>query len=295
LDGVVLIDKPVGPSAFDAIKVVRRNFATRKVGHAGTLDPMASGLMVICTGRYTRLVPFLQDTVKVYRAVVRLGQSTASDDVETEVTREAPVPSMDEPHIAQVLKKFEGQVLQTPPIFSALKHRGMRLYQLARAGSDLQVPPRTVQIDRVSVCTFDAPFLEIEVVCHKGTYIRSLARDIGLALGTVAHLYALRRTHTSGFSVTEAVPMDLLALEKDPQRLLQYVVPAARALSSVMPQVMLHAADVPKMRNGNLLPLADYPGVSPDAANIALLDDVAELCAIATVQGEWLRPTRVFL
>lgn len=210
--GLILIDKPVGPTSFRVVQQVRRALQIKKVGHTGTLDPFASGLLIICIGRpATRLIPQLMLGDKLYEAEMRLGVETDTLDLEGQVLAERPVPVLNMDEVRVCLDRFTGAQLQAPPAFSAVKHQGKPLYHYARQGVVIAKEPRPVRIDELT-CTFlRGDSLGIRVRCSKGTYIRTLAADIGRALGCGAHLTALRRLENGPFSVAAAVPGELLA------------------------------------------------------------------------------------
>ncbi|MEW6219210.1 MAG: tRNA pseudouridine(55) synthase TruB [Thermodesulfobacteriota bacterium] len=204
--GIVLVDKPVGPSSFRMVQLVRRALGVRKVGHAGTLDPFASGLLVVAVGREaTRLMPRLMAGDKEYLARVRLGQETDTGDHTGRVLAELPVPVLERPAVMAILAGFLGPGLQEPPSFSALKHQGRPLYAYARQGQTVPKEPRPVVIHELELVAMADVELELSVRCSKGTYIRTLARDLGRALGCGGHLTALRRLASGPFRVAAAV------------------------------------------------------------------------------------------
>lgn len=204
--GVVLIDKPAGPSSFQMVRQVRRALGVKKVGHSGTLDPFASGLLVICVGRSaTRIIARLMGGIKEYEAVLRLGVETDTQDPEGTIIAERPVGELNNARVEACLADFVGEIMQTPPRFSALKHKGKPLYHYARRGIVVEKEPRRVTIHALGLVSLAGERLTIRTVCGKGTYIRSLAADIGQALGCGAHLEALRRLRNGPFSVKEAL------------------------------------------------------------------------------------------
>ncbi len=204
--GVVLVDKPAGPSSFAMVQRVRRAMGIKKVGHTGTLDPFASGLLVICVGRpATRIIPRLMDGDKVYVATLRLGVETDTHDLEGRVTARHPVPDFPPEVIADCLARFTGPQMQKPPAFSAVKHKGKPLYHYARKGISIEKEARPIVIHALTCVERGAGHLTISVRCGKGTYIRTLAHDIGRALGCGAHLTALRRVGNGPFTVDEAI------------------------------------------------------------------------------------------
>jgi tRNA pseudouridine55 synthase len=221
--GVFLIDKPVGPTSFAMVQRLRRALNIKKVGHAGTLDPFASGLLILCAGRpATRIIDQLMAGDKEYRAILQLGVETETQDPEGRVTAERPVTGVDNAAIAQVLARFTGELLQAPPAYSAVKHQGKPLYAYARKGIVVAKEPRPVVIEHLEAEWFDAAAgqLTIRVVCSKGTYIRTLGADIGGALGCGAHLVALRRLRSGPFRVEQAVDGAKLADREEAQALL---------------------------------------------------------------------------
>jgi len=209
LCGILNVDKPSGMTSHDVVAAVRRTLRQQKVGHAGTLDPMATGVLLMCLGDATRLSEYLMASPKTYRAEIRLGVSTTTDDAQGRIVDEQPVTATCE-EIETALRAFVGRIAQVPPAFSAIKRGGKRLYELARQGIAVNAPPRQVEVYALRLLECDLPRLCIEVRCGPGTYIRALARDLGHALGCGAHLTALRRTQSGGFSVDEALPLDAL-------------------------------------------------------------------------------------
>jgi tRNA pseudouridine55 synthase len=204
--GVFLVDKPCGPSSFKMVQIIRRALGIKKVGHSGTLDPFASGLLVICAGRAaTKLIPRLMDGEKEYHAVLRLGVETDTQDTEGRIIAKRPVPTLQQEEIHSCLAGFMGKQLQKPPMFSALKYKGKPLYYYARQGVEIERQPRTVEIKELECLEFDESSLTIRVLCSKGTYIRTLAADIGEKLGCGAHLVALRRTKNGSFDVRDSL------------------------------------------------------------------------------------------
>ena len=203
--GVLAVDKPAGWTSFDVVAVIRRAVRVKRVGHGGTLDPLATGLLPILVGSATRFSDRLHRASKVYAALVRFGRETTTDDAEGEVRREATVPPLGRDELDAALEAFRGELLQTPPAFSAVKVGGRRAYRAARAGEELPLEPRRVRIERLEVAGWAPPSLHLLIVCGSGTYVRSLARDIGRACGSAAHLGALRRLAVGALTVEGAV------------------------------------------------------------------------------------------
>ncbi len=218
LDGEILyIDKPLGWTSFDAVKRIRGALTRRlkvkkiKVGHAGTLDPLASGVMIICTGKATKRIDELQAGVKEYIATVTLGATTPSFDLETEIDATYPTEHISKLLVEEALKKFVGTIEQVPPAFSACKIDGKRAYDLARKGKDVDLKPKILVIDSIELLDYAQNQITIKVVCSKGTYIRALARDLGIALNTGAHLSALRRTKVGEIRIDDCLSVDQCA------------------------------------------------------------------------------------
>ena len=219
MDGILIIDKPAGPTSHDVVNRVRRIFNTRKVGHAGTLDPFATGVMVVLVGKATRLAKFVDKDAKEYEATVRFGYATDTGDLTGERIGETGRSDISSSEIHSVLDRFHGEILQTPPMYSAKKVDGKKLYELARRGEEIERKAVPVTIHEISVVSRDDASGEhhtIRVRCSAGTYIRTLAEDIAKALGTAAHLTELRRTASGRFSLADSVPLDVLADEADP-------------------------------------------------------------------------------
>lgn len=218
VDGeIICIDKPKGWTSFDAVKRIRGAILRRlhikkfKVGHAGTLDPLASGVMVICTGRATKQIERLQSGVKEYIADIALGATTPSFDLETQIDAHFPTDHITRELVDSVLHQFHGAIEQVPPAFSACKIDGQRAYDLARKGLEVNLKAKTLVIDELELLQFSPTHIQIRVVCSKGTYIRALARDIGLALGSGAHLTDLRRTRIGQFLIDDCLSIEQAA------------------------------------------------------------------------------------
>lgn len=207
---ILLIDKPLEWSSFQAVNAlkwaIRKKFDLKKIkiGHAGTLDPLATGLLIICTGKFTKKIPELQGQIKEYTGTFTLGATTPSYDLETEVNQYYPTEHLTETSIKEATKEFLGEIEQVPPVFSALKKDGKRLYELAREGKEVDIKSRKITISDFEITRIQLPEVDFRVVCSKGTYIRSLAYDFGKALNSGAHLSALRRTKIGDFNVNNA-------------------------------------------------------------------------------------------
>lgn len=202
--GVLLVDKPQTWTSFDVVKKLRSTLRVKKVGHAGTLDPMATGLLILCSSTLTRRIDAFQALDKIYEGSLRLGAVTASYDAETEVFDHRPIDGIDEPGIRRATATFLGSIEQLPPMYSAVKVDGERLYKRARRGEDVARPPRSVRVDQFDILDVKLPDVRFRIQCSKGTYVRTLAHDLGQLLGCGAHLTALRRTAIGSFLVDEA-------------------------------------------------------------------------------------------
>ena len=250
LDGVLLFDKPLQLSSNIALQKVRRLFQAEKAGHTGTHDPLATGLLPICFGEATKFSIGLLDADKTYRALVKLGQTTTTGDAEGEVTRNCEV-SLNEQQVRTVLHNFIGEISQIPPMYSALKHQGKPLYEYIRKGETIEREGRNITIHELVLERFARDEMEISVRCSKGTYIRTLAEDIGNALGCGAHLCALRRTTIAGFSLQNAYSMDQLeAMDMDARE--ACLLPLDCMLQE-MPMLELDAVQVTRMAQGQRL------------------------------------------
>lgn len=258
--GFLVVDKPSGPTSHDVVAAVRRATGIKKVGHAGTLDPMATGVVVVALGRATRLIRFVQDTPKEYVATARFGEQTDTLDADGAILGREPM-DVDHADVARAAERFVGEILQVPPMVSALKVGGKRLYQLAREGVEVEREPRPVTIHELEIIDVGPPpypEVEMRVVCGKGTYVRTLADDIARALGGVAHLTALRRTSVGALTLDQAVPLD----EVD-RRWEAAVVPAAVALRH-LPSVLVDDETVASVSHGARLAQRLDPGIEND-------------------------------
>jgi tRNA pseudouridine55 synthase len=208
LDGALLIDKPAGPTSHDVVDAVRRHFRIPKVGHCGTLDPSATGLLVLLLGRATKLSERLMAQDKVYEGTIKLGESTDSHDAEGELTASLPVPPLTVQQLNEAAASFVGDHLQTPPMVSAIKQGGVPLYKLARKGIEVERKPRLVHIYTFRFSAYTEPIGTFLAACTKGTYVRTLAHDLGQKIGCGAHLASLRRVKSGEFEVNKAVPLE---------------------------------------------------------------------------------------
>ena len=286
MQGFLNLNKPVGPTSHDMVAKVRRLVGRKlKVGHAGTLDPAASGILPIAIGAATRLIEYLADAEKGYRALVRLGATTTTDDAEGEIISTAPVPPLDAALVEAALVGFRGEIMQVPPMFSALHHEGQRLYDLARAGKHVDIPARPVTIHRLELAELAPPLLKLDITCSKGTYIRSLARDLGAALGCGAHLAGLERTFVGGFRLAQSVTW--AELEAEPERIAEWILPIDLALNA-WPALHLDAEGARRVRHG--MPV---DGGDPQAERMRAYAPDGTLLAVLERAGAQWRPTKV--
>jgi|CXWL01.1.fsa_nt_gi tRNA pseudouridine55 synthase len=289
IDGVLLFDKPSGPSSNDALQKVRTLFRAEKAGHTGSLDPLASGLLPICFGEATKLSTHLLDGDKGYRVVARLGQRTDTLDADGKLLLELPVPELDDAAIEHALVAFRGAITQVPPMFSALKSGGKALYELAREGIEIDREPRAVTIARLTLVEWDTPHLTLDVDCSTGTYIRTLVDDLGQVFGCGAHVSALRRTWAAPFRDPDMLTLpELEALAWDTDLLDRKLLPMAAATSE-LPRADLTDEEVVRFRGGHPIATAREP-----AAIVAAYDAAGTLLGIARCEeGDRLKPYRV--
>jgi tRNA pseudouridine55 synthase len=248
-DGILLVDKKEGETSFSVVRKVRSAFGVRKVGHAGTLDPFATGLLVVLVGQATKLSAFLMGGVKQYRATITLGTETDTMDPTGRVIRTSPVPSMEPGFIKECALSFRGEIEQVPPVFSAVKYRGKRAYDLARKGIKVDLGKRSVEIYRLEVEAIDLPDLTVTVACSGGTYMRSLAADLGRRLGTGGHLKVLRRLSSGCFSVAHALSSERLGAGCSLETLEQRMIPLHEALPE-MEEIQVDHTMASRIRQG---------------------------------------------
>jgi len=303
LDGVLVIAKTAGPTSHDLVAIIRRLAQTKRVGHGGTLDPFASGVLPLFLGRATRLAEYHLGADKLYRATVCFGATSTTDDLEGELTPgDGPTPTR--VAIEGALSSLRGRIRQRPPDFSAIKVGGRRAYALARAGETVELRERDVMIHRLEVASWDEsdparPIVVLEVACSAGTYIRALARDLGVALGCGAYLGALTRTASGSFDLDGAVPLETLqaAAAEGPAGLVPFLRPIDAGLEN-LPRVAVGTAAVIDLARGKAvrppegLELATASG---RGLPIRLVDGEGRLVALATLKGDRLWPDKVFI
>ena len=286
--GVLNIDKPLGMTSHDVVARVRRTLGVQKVGHSGTLDPLATGVLLMCVGPAARMSEFLMASTKTYIADVYLGRETTTDDGEGSVLSETDASGLTAERISDSFQPFTGEIDQLPPAYSAIKQGGRKLYELARKGQAIKAEPRRVRIDSIRLLEWTPPIARIEVVCGSGTYIRSLARDIGRALGVGGSLAGLRRTKSGNFSAEDGLPESALS---NPEALVAGLIPLRSALAG-WPEVALDEAELLAVRLGKRIPDVSLLATGALALGISPSGDVVALLR-ATPEG-W-QPDRVLM
>jgi tRNA pseudouridine55 synthase len=283
LNGIIVIDKPPDITSARVVATVKKTLNAAKVGHAGTLDPFAEGVLICCVNQATRLAGFLLHGPKKYVAVLKLGEETDTQDFTGTVVAGSEPIGLSQQTIRNEFKSFEGTVEQLPPVYSALKHKGVPLYRLARRGQPVQKPPRSVHIYDINVMQIDLPFIHFEVACSAGTYIRTLAADIGRSLGCGGHLHRLKRVASSGYTLDQATPLSELAELARSRKLTQRLISMKDALPAMSES---YAAEqlVEKIRHGQSLTVQDlgdsHAGIGIQDPFVKILDRKGDLIAI---------------
>jgi tRNA pseudouridine55 synthase len=294
LSGILNINKPPGVTSFHVVSRVRRLTGIRKIGHAGTLDPMASGVLPICIGRATRMVEYLLDQPKTYRGRIRFGVATDTYDSEGQVTAERDASALESQAVEWTLGRFAGDIDQVPPMYSALKRDGRPLYEYAREGKRIDLPPRPVRVYSIELIDFEAPYAEIAVECGRGFYVRSLAHDLGEALGCGAHLAELTRTRSGPFSLEEATPLNALEAETSPGSWEQNLFATDRAVER-LPAMILGEANSFETRHGR--PISFTSEAEPEVSRrvIRAYSDAGDFLALLEqASGSSWRARNVF-
>ena len=255
MNGIVIVDKPQGWTSQDVTARLRRVFQTRRIGHGGTLDPMATGVLPVFVGRGTRGVEFFEHADKTYEAVLQLGITTDTEDTSGEVLEEKEV-HISETEFAEILTQFRGKIMQVPPMYSALKINGQKLVDLARKGKTVERQPREIEIFELTMLEFSGTTARLRVKCSKGTYIRTLCKDIGEALGCGGCMAALRRVQAGEYTIEEAVPLQTLLDTENPE---QYLRPVDSMFRNY-PEVVLSPNQEKRCRNGNSFSMQLEPG-----------------------------------
>jgi tRNA pseudouridine55 synthase len=295
ISGILVVDKPVGMTSHDVVQIIRSGTGIRRAGHTGTLDPRASGVLVILIGPAVRLSEFVSASDKRYQAVLRLGSTTDTYDAEGRFTRQSSAPvDISEEKFEEALKQFIGEIEQTPPPFSAVKMHGRKAYEMARQGEEVDLTPRKIQVYHLEVLEWAPPEVVIDVHCSSGTYVRSLANDMGNVLGCGAYLIGLRRTKSGRFSLRDAVPLRKLQDAFLAGNWYEYLIPAAEALAD-WPAVELNPDDVEEIKHGHRVKAAPdtKPGLVRGVSMAGELIAIMELAQGEDGSPEW-QPKKVF-
>jgi tRNA pseudouridine55 synthase len=290
VSGVLVVDKPIGLTSHDVVQVIRRGTGIRRAGHTGTLDPRASGVLVILIGPAVRLSEYVSASDKRYQATIHLGSSTDTYDAEGRITQSAASVDVTEEQFDEILQQFTGEIEQVPPPYSAVKVQGRKAYDRAREGEEFTLEPRMIQVYSLEVLEWDPPEAVIDVYCSSGTYVRSLANDLGNTLGTGAHLVGLRRTKSGRFTLRDAVPLRRLQEAFVAGNWYRYLIPAAEALAD-WPMVELDADQVELVRHGHRVP--SEPLDKGWARGVSEQGDLVALLEVDEATQEW-QPRKVF-
>ena len=290
VSGVLVLDKPVGLTSHDVVQIIRRGTGIRRAGHTGTLDPRASGVLVVLIGPAVRLSEYVSASDKRYHATIRLGSSTDTFDSEGSVTSSTPIDAIDEETFSETLQQFVGEMEQVPPPYSAVKVKGRKAYEMAREGEEVDLQPRIIHVYSLEVLEWAPPEVVIDVYCSSGTYVRSLANDLGRALGVGAHLVGLRRTKSGRFTLRDAVPLRRLQEAFDAGNWYRNLIPAAEALAD-WPMVELDADQVELVRHGHRVPAE--PLDKGWARGVSEQGDLVALLEVDEATQEW-QPRKVF-
>ncbi len=290
ISGVLVVDKPVGLTSHEVVQIIRRGTYIRRAGHTGTLDPRASGVLVVLLGPAVRLSEYVSASDKRYQAVILLGKTTDTYDADGRVLTTNPVDNITEAQFEETLQQFVGEIEQVPPPYSAIKIKGRKAYEMAREGEEFDLQPRKINVYSLELLEWAPPEAVVDVYCSSGTYIRSLANDLGKMLGCGAHLVGLRRTKSGRFTLRDAVPLRKLRESFDDGSWYQYVIPAAEALSD-WPSIELTEANVDAIRHGHRVP--GEAGVGKMARGISLDGELVALLEFDPASNEW-QPKKVF-
>jgi tRNA pseudouridine55 synthase len=291
MDGFLNICKKKGPTSYDVIRAIKKHLKIKRVGHAGNLDPMAEGVLVVGIGKATRFLEFIMNETKEYRVKVKFGILTTTLDSEGEVIQEMPVPTLDREKLLSVLAQFQGEIEQVPPSFSAIKFEGKRLYEYAREGVFLVPKPRKVKIHKIDLLEIGNDYIVIDVECSSGTYMRSLARDIGQKLGTVAIVADLTRLRVGDYRIENAVQID------DGKKLIESIIPIHEGLP-MKTSVFLNSSGATMFMNGNKVPRRFISRLSQEARAFSLVkvfDNENNFLGVGFLTWEGVEPKKVYI
>lgn len=290
VSGVLVVDKPVGYTSHDIVQIIRRGTGIRRAGHTGTLDPRASGVLVVLVGPAVRLSEYVSASDKRYQATIHMGSSTDTYDSEGSITSFAAVDEISIEQFENILDQFTGEIQQVPPPYSAVKVKGRKAYEMARKGEEVELEPRTINVFSLELIEWDPPEAVVDVFCSSGTYVRSLANDLGSALGCGAHLIGLRRTKSGRFTLRDAVTLRRLQESFQAGDWYKYLIPAAEALGD-WPLVELDADDVDLVRHGHRIPADE--GSKGWVRAVSQQGDLVALMEFDAESMEW-QPRKVF-
>jgi tRNA pseudouridine55 synthase len=290
VSGVLVVDKPIGLTSHDVVQIIRRGTGIRRAGHTGTLDPRASGVLVVLIGPAVRLSEYVSASDKRYQATIRLGTSTDTFDSEGRITSSASPDSITEQRFEDALTQFIGEIQQVPPPYSAIKVQGRKAYEMAREGEEVELAPRTIHVYSLELLEWAPPEAVIDVFCSSGTYVRSLANDLGAALGCGAYLVGLRRTKSGRFTLRDAVPLRRLQESFNSGDWYRYLIPAAEALGD-WPMVELDGDQVELIRHGHRVPAE--AGAKGWVRGVSQQGDLVALMELDEAVNEW-QPRKVF-
>ena len=295
ISGILVVDKPVGLTSHDVVDIIRRGTNIRRAGHTGTLDPRASGVLVVLIGPAVRLSEFVSASDKRYQAILRLGSSTDTYDAEGRFTQQSAAPvNVTEEQFNEVLQRFIGEIEQTPPAYSAVKVHGRKAYEMAREGEEVELAPRKINVYHLEVLEWAPPEVVIDVHCSSGTYVRSLANDVGTALGCGAYLVGLRRTKSGRFTLRDATPLRKLQETFTAGNWYQFLIPAAEALAE-WSAVELNPDQVEEVKHGHRVKAAPdtQPGLVRGVSMAGELIAIMDLVTGEDGTPEW-QPKKVF-
>jgi tRNA pseudouridine55 synthase len=290
VSGVLVVDKPIGLTSHDVVQIIRRGTGIRRAGHTGTLDPRASGVLVVLVGPAVRLSEYVSASDKRYQATIELGRSTNTYDSEGTVTKSTPMEDISEERFDEILQGYVGEIEQVPPPYSAVKVKGKKAYEMARKGKEVNLEPRIINVFNLEILEWAPPEIVIDVYCSSGTYVRSLANDLGESLGTGAHLIGLRRTKSGQFTLRDAVPLRRLKESFDAGDWYQFLIPAAEALGD-WPMIELNADEVELVRHGHRV--SAEPESSGWVRGLSQQGDLVALLEHDPETNEW-QPRKVF-
>ena len=289
---IVNLNKPKGITSQQAVTKVRKIMGAKKAGHAGTLDPLATGVLLICLCEATKITRFLMDNDKEYRATMKLGERTDTLDAEGTITETRSVPALSAHDIAEAVQGFVGNIVQRPPMYSALKHQGKPLYELARQGLVVERPERPIEIHHIEITCVDLPYISLAISCSKGTYVRTLCDDLGVRLGTVAHLVSLERTKTGKFTVERAAQIDQLTSPVIEARSYPFIHSLDNALSEFN-EILLSEDDYMKAKNGVPICIENLQEI-PACPFIRLKSPSGKLFGIGRTENAHIAVERIF-